>query len=564
MSLSVGRLLAVVCAGVTLINLGCARVTVRKVPTPTQYVRWTDAMQRKADRIEGFRFYLPRPFINVFESFPVRTDVYIADGVVSPDGKYVIIKRVRADSDLATYMAAELGSSATVPTREVLVPAGKGGGGGSAQSKEGTLDDAATTQPSGDDEVPTGTDEEPAKPDETEGAGGTDQRTGISSRAVTNDNGAFAYQPMRGNFDVAYLPDFEEQYAVSSEANLGNAEFALNLGQGWSLQGFNSLTDNSQLNDRIFDVIDSSIKMAKSLATQGTSNLIEAMKARAAARAQSRVGTLEERAVPGTDVSLKIVVVHYAARGLYPVLKPRELQERQSDRSASFMTLDLFRARPQWGSTASDKALADAQRAIRNETGTFTVPRYPYQYISFNTFRYMAIEVVQPSTDGASPFRHLYDKTGTSGDRGDVRNLDVPTGSNITVNPTPTTGTTSKIPPMDALESGLRSKELPVGGGKLAVATGGIKRLNDTTVKITFAVLDPIKSQVSEPDFTTEFEKFVNSALAGVTGRDAFAKSLTIQVAPLGDPKLPKNPPVWKAGKTTFPADPVADDPQDQ
>ena len=35
-------------AGTALIY-GCAKVKVRKVPTPTQYVRWTDQQQDKAD-----------------------------------------------------------------------------------------------------------------------------------------------------------------------------------------------------------------------------------------------------------------------------------------------------------------------------------------------------------------------------------------------------------------------------------------------------------------------------------------------------------------------------------
>ncbi|KAB2835315.1 MAG: hypothetical protein F9K48_04500, partial [Candidatus Brocadia sp.] len=79
-----GKIAGVVTIATTFIIAGCAEVKIRKVPTPTQYGHWTDIMQHKSDNIKGFRFYLPRPFINVFESFPIRTDVYIADGVVSP------------------------------------------------------------------------------------------------------------------------------------------------------------------------------------------------------------------------------------------------------------------------------------------------------------------------------------------------------------------------------------------------------------------------------------------------------------------------------------------------
>ncbi len=64
---------------------------------------------------------------------------------------------------------------------------------------------------------------------------------------------------MRGNMDIVYLPDFEEQYVVSSRANLGNANFQINLGQGWSLQGFNSLSDNSAINKRVFTLPPASV-----------------------------------------------------------------------------------------------------------------------------------------------------------------------------------------------------------------------------------------------------------------------------------------------------------------
>ena len=71
---------------VVLAVVGCSTVTVKKVPTPSQYVVWTDRLQAQADDMEGLRFYLPRPFVNVFESFPIRTDIYLAEGVVSADG----------------------------------------------------------------------------------------------------------------------------------------------------------------------------------------------------------------------------------------------------------------------------------------------------------------------------------------------------------------------------------------------------------------------------------------------------------------------------------------------
>lgn len=421
------RFITGILAVLSLTASDCASVKVRKVPTPTQYVHWTDAMQEKADRMEGLRFYLPRPFINVFESFPILTEIYIADGVVSPDGKYVIIKKVRSQSHLNKHIAG-LDTQTTLPTSYIKWP--KPEDVRNLLQPHGAAED--TTKKDGE-KIPTGAEpggDSPAPPAPTPKPLAD---TGLNSRKTTNDNGAYAYQPMRGNLDIAYLPDFEEQYVVTSRAGLGNAQFELNLGQGWSLQGLNSLSDNRELNRRIFNVIDTAIEAAKAYATAqtgipfgaaealpGTNNLLKPHGA-------SETNKDAEK-IPGTPVSLKIVVVNYAAKGIYPVIKPRELQERlvsQINASGAFnFVLDLFRAFPVFmeSSDFDSTAITRAQQAIENQTEAFSVPRYPYQYVSFNTFKYMAIEVLKPET---SPFGVLYDKTGTTGDPGDRRTTDL-------------------------------------------------------------------------------------------------------------------------------------------
>jgi len=173
----------------------CANVKVRKVPTPTQYSVWTDEMQRKADSMEGFRFYLPRPFLNVFESFPVRTDIYIADGHVSPDGKYVIIESVRKESGLNDYLAGVKkdtvipSDSLTLPSEDNLNRAERilGAQSGAFENLAKAITNVPTVVGTG------GTDTGKSK---TSNATPT-PTTGINKRDVRNDNGAFAYQPKR-------------------------------------------------------------------------------------------------------------------------------------------------------------------------------------------------------------------------------------------------------------------------------------------------------------------------------------------------------------------------------
>ncbi|MCP4249258.1 MAG: hypothetical protein GY778_19620 [bacterium] len=410
--------------------VGCASVTVRKVPTPTQYVHWTDDMQRKADKMEGLRFYLPRPFLSVFESFPVRTDIYLANGVVSPDGKYVIVTSVTGESGLSRFIAND--------PRAVRIPRSYIFDEGAFEEQAGLLDEAqkrvGELLTSRGDLIPTGVVGQAAPataPPAPPAAPAPQPTTGINQRTATNDNGAFAYQPLRGNFDLVYLPDFEEQFVVASQAGLGNAMFEINLGQGWSLQGFNSLVDNSELNRRIFDLIDTSMRLAKQAAAAALGipplpGLAPPAEGPGAWRPQAGEPDDAER-LAGTPVSLKIVVVHYAAKGLYPVIKPRELQERITSQRTHHCFLDLFKLDPKVRGVSDydPEAIRRAQMAVANEAGSYTVPRYPYQYVSFNAFRYMAIEVVQPTSEDNPPFKHLYDKTGTKGEEGQARTTEV-------------------------------------------------------------------------------------------------------------------------------------------
>lgn len=460
--------LVAVCAGTAAVCVAasCARVTVRKVPTPTQYEKWDDTKQAKADAMEGLRFYLPRPFVNVFESFPIGTDIYIAHGMVSADGEYVYIQSVMPLSTRVDVTrpgsAAEAVNFPPVPRGNIFRPSTATGGASSpsggvqpqsasggatedlasqvedrikkleellaasesrARSADASLKNAEKTLAEVRDAAAGAG--KGAKADEPgdggRGASRDGAETGRSSRTITNSNGAFAYTPLRGNMDIVYLPDFDEQYVVSSQANLGNASFQMNMGQGWSLQGFNSISDNSELNKRIFALIDKAAELASTAADAGIAALFPPAGVAAVASGWIKPQSQQVVELPkGTPVSLKIVVVHYAAKGLYPVIKPREL--RASPQSQLFV--DLYANRDAAGRVLSFNAEA-VDRAIDHYDQLqrrFTVPVYPYQYISFNTFRYVAIEALTPA---GSDYGDLYDKTGTAGDPGERQAADL-------------------------------------------------------------------------------------------------------------------------------------------
>lgn len=383
----------------------CAKVQVRKVPTPTQYNVWTDEMQRRSDSMAGLRFYLPRPFVNVFDSFPVRTDIFFADGYVSSDGKYVTITGIRGSHGSFTSLASDSPAAGTVnvPARAIGNTRGVSTEGGDVAngSRDGSAKDTAPA--SGDTA---------ASNQSASGSAPSTIQTGKYSQAATNDNSAFAYQPLRGSMDVVYLPDFEEQYVVTGSSGLGNAQFNINLGQGWSLQGFNAQSDNSALNQRIFQLIDTAQQFASQAATAASGHLTQVL-GKANAISPNGGGVLDATqaaALPasGERVTLKLVVVHYVAKGMYPVIKPRELQERSGPNVRDVIDIANGHSTVYFPGDAIPRARANANAAS-------TIPIYPYQYISFNTFSYVAIQLLRPED---APFGALYSATGVEGTGG--------------------------------------------------------------------------------------------------------------------------------------------------
>lgn len=396
----------------------CAEVKVRKVPTPSQYMAWTDLMQKESDAIDGIRFYLPRPFVNVFESFPVHSDVYLARGVVTPDGRYIAINsivEIRADGagpviyttgDKPIVVQKRNVFRPSAATAKALAEGVKQTPSVKPQSTTETKKSSEPTSPEGEATPKNGPSDQPPG-----GQPATTSTAGTASYKVRNLNNAFAFQPLRGNFDLVYLPDFEEQYAITSKSRLGSAKAEVQLGQGWSLQGLDASTDNTELVKRVFSLIDFAIETGKEAAKAaiGIPPGVGAI-----AKPQSAEEALEkDKGQPGTEITLKVTVVHYSAKGLYPVLKARELQPRKIDNGTSNMIIDL--QGPSATNSGAATSSGSSQQPVQTAWGRFTIPKYPYQFLSFNTFRFMAIEGMHPD----DPFAHLIDKTGTKGDPGD-------------------------------------------------------------------------------------------------------------------------------------------------
>jgi hypothetical protein len=398
-------------AALILIGLasgGCSSVEIRKVPQRTDYANlgpggasaWSLERQEQADAIRGVRFYMPRPYLDVYESFPIHTDIYLASAELV-DGKYLRMRDVKPLTGGAPLDLEGLGVGVggLVPLDRVArtdefdwsirvgqAPANSSGAESFAPQGRST----AGTPADRDGDPKRG-----GKPSEAEGGEGTPRdkeapatqpaspQVGRSEIKVSSEPLAFIHQPLRGNFDLVYLPDFSEQYAVEVKQRFGNANADVRLGQGWSLLGMEGQVDNSAVLAPLIDLYKTAISLAKTVATQGLdlpagSEMLFRPQGRSLGNGAADFLRAAEQS--GGWVTLRIVVVHYAAKGLYPLLKPAELAA---------------------AATGTQPGIA----------ATASVP------VAFRTFRYIGVEAVGLS----NPFGDLYDKTGTRGDSGLVR-----------------------------------------------------------------------------------------------------------------------------------------------
>jgi hypothetical protein len=337
---------------------GCASVKVHKVDRATGQV--------VANSAEGLRFYLPRPYISVFEPFIVASEVYLARGEMSPDSSHVLLTEV--PRGLAEIVAqgggtTGMGRLLSIDAARVQVAPSVTGGAQSAAAPATSAASAPAAAASAARPVVAG---------------------GVLNVKATNDNSAFAVTPQPRYFNILWLPDFDEQYVVSAKAGLGNAGVVLGFGQGWSLQALEATVDNSALAKPLLDFYSGTLGALQKLATAKIEAPLAALTGGGGAGAQSAAATATTFA-GGTPVTLKVTRVRIVAPGLYPVLKPGE---------ASGLKLDEAQAR---------RILA---------------PVPPLTNIAFNTYDVVVIEAARGTGDSALRIQQYVDVTTPSGGGG--------------------------------------------------------------------------------------------------------------------------------------------------
>jgi uncharacterized membrane protein YgcG len=306
-------------AGVAMAFACGASIETKKVPSRVQYSAWTDDKQKEADEIQGFRYYLPRPYIIVKREFPWATRSIVVPGAVSADGKYILL-------DPKTLNAAGLNAmpDATYPVFANGATVAASGGGAPAPQGNATGLQGSVVTDAGSDAAQGGHDGGSESGGGTSSEGGADGGGGdsgasdaASSFAVTGSSTDHTVT-LSDYMDLLYGPDFDEQYAVKPSGGISKADFAMQLGNGWMAESVNAHIDNTAVGSFIFDQLGKTFDLARNL-TKLIPGVPTAL--------QGAVLTADAGQPSSQKALVKITTIEYVVPGLYPIYKPRELME---------------------------------------------------------------------------------------------------------------------------------------------------------------------------------------------------------------------------------------------
>jgi len=326
---------------------------------------------------EGIPFYLPRPYVQVFEPFVIGSKAYLVSGRVSDDGKYLLIDNVDDQAMLDGLFRSNLGKDALlqVPLKQIL-PAGS-----TPTSFTGSPQGA--TEPAAAASAPAAAASAASAPASAASAAAPkeSQPSGNFNLSVTNTSSVFPPSLGRRFFDVVWMPDFDEKYVVQGTPGLGNANIAVTMTQGWGLYGLDAKVDNSALVKPLLDFYSTGMDALSKLAKSKIFPAGALVTGTAGPQ-----GALEERQLAtGARVTIKVTRDQVVAPGLYPLLKPKE-------------------------TVAVQEVPASARDLVVRH-----IPQRPYSNIAFNTYEVAVVEAAKPSGDTPMNLQRYFDPTGPDG-----------------------------------------------------------------------------------------------------------------------------------------------------
>jgi hypothetical protein len=336
---------------------GCAQMQVTKV----------SAEKRAHDgdkHVKGFRYYLARPYVLVKNKITVSAETSL---LVFPAGEVEKgLDRLLASADAAPLAVFNPRSGALDRVSEeqwgamrallaqaaAAAPAGPSvslGAGSAARDLVGAVPPAAPAAPAAAPRGSVAFAPLPGRPVADQGVGvtlgetpdgasldaetGTEQGAkGSRSRGSPSSGPLGAQKPppddhfktvdLKGNIDIVFLPDLDEQYAVNNQNFLSKSSYALTFRDGWQLVGVNGEFDSTPVAIALLQTIDGAISTAQGVATTALDTASKLAAARRKTRDLLRPDTADEK--KRQYLVLEVRRERVIPPGLYRINKPWE------------------------------------------------------------------------------------------------------------------------------------------------------------------------------------------------------------------------------------------------
>jgi hypothetical protein len=283
-----------------LLLAGCATVTVTRV-TDDDF------------KTQGVRFYRPRPYIVVNQPFPIGGDDFYVYGRIDAQNRVVRIDISSLPEPLKSHFAGVSQYTCGIPFTDISqaptappAPPAPGSLGQQGGEQGGKRSSPTSTQ---NNEQPT------TKPagDQASSASTTQPTTQQSTLRTSSDPTIDPYEKLNEYLGIVYLPDFDQQYAMSASSGLGSSSASIQMKNAWMVENIDWNVDNTQLGQFLYSNISRFAELAATVAEQ------------AVAPGSAELSALAQQG--GTQpivVLLKVNYVIQASPGIYPILKPTE------------------------------------------------------------------------------------------------------------------------------------------------------------------------------------------------------------------------------------------------
>lgn len=286
------RPIMAIAAASVLLPAGCASINPRPVDPSKHY------------ETDGIRYYEARPFIAVHKPYPLDSESYLVDGIVSPDGQFVrITGEVRSLTNSALQHAKDALTIDQIATQNILV-----------------VDSALPPlPPPAPREIPRG---------QGEGETPAPLKTGTASLAVQTDLTGVGFFPVADSFSIIYLPDYDREFVIDANPRFGNVNVDLKRGPGGVLLAMSSEVDNSAITGPLVKAYSEMIGLmsqAAQTAVRGAAGVPVPAGGVATPAAQSEGAQATVKEMKGKPITLRVHVIKFAALGVYPLIKPAEV-----------------------------------------------------------------------------------------------------------------------------------------------------------------------------------------------------------------------------------------------